>query len=116
MDELLIKVFESEGIEKTWLQEKLEDENIPHNIVLEEYWTGVKSPEYHVKQCIYVDIRHEKPVRDFIEEYNSTDFSIRDDDELYNDFENVLPQIICASCGEKIDMDYIKCPFCKHDI
>jgi Na+-translocating ferredoxin:NAD+ oxidoreductase RNF subunit RnfB len=52
----------------------------------------------------------------FIDEYDSTDFSIHDDDELYIDFENVLPQITCPACGEKIDLDYTKCPFCKHEI
>ena len=93
MDEDFSKIYESDGIEKIWLQEKLEDENIPYKVVFEEYWTGVKQPEYHVKQCIFVDVRYEKSVMGFIDEYNSIDFSIHEDDALTRDFEDVLESV-----------------------
>jgi Na+-translocating ferredoxin:NAD+ oxidoreductase RNF subunit RnfB len=67
-----------------------------------------------VKQCIFVDVKYEKSVMGFIDEYNSIDFSIHEDNELLSDLENILPQITCPACGEKIDLDYPKCPFCKH--
>jgi hypothetical protein len=50
MDEDLIKIYESEGIGRVWLQDKLEDENIPYEVVFEDYWKGTKGTEYHVKQ------------------------------------------------------------------
>lgn len=116
MNESLIKIFESEGIERIWLQDKLDDENIPYRVDFEEYWTGTKKTEYHVKQCIFLDVRYEKSVKSFIDEYNNIDFSTQEDDELTRDFENELPQITCPACGEKIDLDYYRCPFCKHEL
>ena len=38
-----------------------------------------------------------------------------DDGPAFDDEEDRIAQVICPSCGGVHDMDYPKCPFCKHD-
>jgi hypothetical protein len=116
VDENLIIIYESEGIGRVWLQDKLEEENIPYKVDFEQYWTSIKDTKFHAKQYILVDVSYEKPVKGFINEYNNADFSSIEDNALINDFENVLPQITCPACGEEIYLDYPRCPFCKHEL
>ena len=102
--------YESEINEKTWLEEVLADNAIPYTIEIIPYWTGIKVARYHEKRCIYVDLIYKERVADFITEYENPENAVYQDEEFPAYNSDGIPQILCPSCGKKIDFDYPKCP------
>lgn len=106
-------LFEASAKEKLWLEEILDDNSIPYKTEIVPYWVGVQYAKYHEKKCIYVDKIYEQTVLAYIAEYNNPYNVIEKYIETFESAENALPQVECAQCGEKYDIDYPKCPYCS---
>lgn len=67
----LVKVFEYPGTEKIWLNDVLDDNNIPYKSEVKPTWEGwIKAPNYQEITYIFVPEEYKKQVEKFIEEYS----------------------------------------------
>lgn len=84
MNEDWIRIYEfydcdsSKLGEKIWLNDVLEDNNIPYSNEVVSYWTGIKIPQYHEKLCVYIQEEYKKQVLEYINEYDDPDNIVND--------------------------------------
>jgi len=99
--------------DRMWLHDLLDDKRIPYYI---EVGSKDGSKDLAEAQFIYVEKHNAERVLLYIRQFNDPGSIIRED--LSKDGAPVrsndgVPQKKCPSCGEDIDFDYLKCPFCK---
>jgi len=106
------KKIKGQNKERIWLHDMLDESGIKYKIEIVGYWAGRKN--LVEKQCVSVEEKNEKKVRRLIKKFKRAEI-IQETDEIDN-IENGLPQVKCNSCGEEIDFDNHKCPYCKAEL
>ena len=115
-------VSENRVAQKIWLHELLDDNDIPYYVVLTGKPVRSKKKFYKEKlatvQLVYVEEANASKARALIKQYRKAPAAL---EELIDTFhgdtamplKDGVPQVVCGACGEQIDFDYPKCPFCK---
>ena len=89
MEENWIKIYEIENYketnEPTWLYQILLDDNIIYDSEIEGYWVGIRLPKYKKRLKIYVQKKHEKKVKKYIEDFQNPKSIKRGDIEELKD-------------------------------
>jgi len=98
---------------RMWLHDLLDDKKIPYFVDI----GGMAGSKVLVEaQYIYVEEKNALKALTLINKFNDSGSIIHDtsdDDGFSSVSEDGIPQKKCTSCGEEIDFDYYKCPFCK---
>jgi len=103
--------------QRIWLHDILDDNNIPYQVVIKTRWAERKS--FSEDQFIYVKEKDRRKAKRLIKEYLNADNNIQDilnDETFQNRYINGILQKKCTNCGEEVDFDYHKCPFCKTNL
>lgn len=110
-----VKIFESFGRERSWFQDLLEDQGIPFRVEHEIVWGGShRQPKCVEKLCFYVNCAYQAALQEQIDEYNNLDNLTQAAQEEMESQPGEMPQVTCPNCGKNYDLDYPKCPYCKH--
>jgi len=98
---------------RIWLHDILDDAGIPYYI---EVGGLGGSKDLNEAQHIYVEKENAQKVMLLIHAFNNTKNTVKRTKEetgITAVSEDGIPQKVCSSCGEEIDFDYHKCPYCK---
>jgi len=101
---------------RMWIHDLLDDVGVPYYI---EVGSKSGSKDLVEAQRIYVEEKNAGKALVLIKQYNDPDNISRykpEEDEQLIISEDGMPQVMCLSCGEKIDFDYNICPYCKGKI
>ena len=74
MNDKYINIYECpvpEKQTKMFLEEILEENNIPFETKIESYWLGKRLPEYKEKLVIYIPVEFKQQVQGYIDEINN---------------------------------------------
>jgi len=100
--------------ERMWLHDILDDNNIPYQVVIKTRWADKRN--YAEDQFICVEEKHKKKAKRLINTFLNPDNTVQetsDDENSSDSYIDGMLQKKCTNCGEEIDFDYQKCPFCK---
>ena len=102
---------------RMWVHDLLDDHNIPYHIEIKSF-----SPSKNKtieSQWIYVEEKNGLLVKALLTQYidpgnlsYSEEEMVEEDSDYDEEFDGI-PQKKCTSCGEDVDFDYYKCPYCK---
>ena len=103
---------------RMWVHDLLDDHNIPYHIEIKSFSPSkIKTIQ---SQWIFVEEKNGILANALLTQYvnpenlsYSEDEMVDEDIDYYDEDQNGIPQKKCASCGEDVDFDYYKCPFCK---
>ena len=101
---------------RMWVHDLLDDHNIPYHIEIKSF--NPSKNKTIESQWIYVEEKHGLIVKALLTQYvdpGSLSYSEEEmgDEDIENISEDGIPQKKCTSCGENVDFDFYKCPYCK---
>lgn len=110
-----VEIFKAYGKERSWFQDLLEDRGIPFYIEQEILWSGsYRTPRCEEVQCFYVNCAYQASLQEDIDAYNNLDNLTQEAQAEMDSQPDEMPQVTCPNCGKSYDLDYPKCPYCKH--